>query len=112
MLNKLLKRCMPWMDKGRWYSIRVVGSDPSNLRTVFNSDEILSAEISISSGNPAMTVSTKHIPHIIDFKFCPENNWEYMILPNDVYIMKVDNNTFKIPLMSPGTLWFFMTWGR
>ena len=21
MLNKLLKRCMPWMDKGRWYKI-------------------------------------------------------------------------------------------
>ncbi len=24
MLNKLLKRCMPWMDKGRWYHISAI----------------------------------------------------------------------------------------
>ena len=27
MLNKLLKRCMPWMDKGRWYKVVL---EPSN----------------------------------------------------------------------------------
>ena len=26
MLNKLLKRCMPWMDKGRWYKLVLVGN--------------------------------------------------------------------------------------
>jgi len=27
MLNKLLKRCLPWMDKGRWYHIGVTGNN-------------------------------------------------------------------------------------
>jgi len=26
MLNKLLKRCMPWMDKGRWYKLVLKGT--------------------------------------------------------------------------------------
>lgn len=26
MLNKLLKRCMPWMDKGRWYKLVLSGN--------------------------------------------------------------------------------------
>lgn len=29
MLNKLLKRCMPWMDKGRWYKVVLVPSSDS-----------------------------------------------------------------------------------
>lgn len=106
MLNKLLKKCMPWMDKGRWYSIRVEESDPANLRTVFNSDEILSAEI--SSDDFVMKVITKHIPHIIDFKYCPENNLPFMTLPS-ITINSTGNNIFKVDVLGPGTYWFFMT---
>lgn len=46
MLNKLLKRCMPWMDKGRWYHIRVEGEyvseDEVTLKNVEFDDRMFS----------------------------------------------------------------------
>ena len=46
MLNKLLKRCMPWMDKGRWYKIVLepssgtyvigAGTDPAFQNVIVN----------------------------------------------------------------------------
>ena len=60
MLNKLLKRCMPWMDKGRWYKIVLeptnnysfavaAGTDPAfqNAVVSFNSAENEDSIISI-----------------------------------------------------------------
>lgn len=36
MLNKLLKRCMPWMDKGRWHKIRIDGELVNNVFNITN----------------------------------------------------------------------------
>lgn len=107
MLNKLLKRCTPWMDKGRWISIRVVGSNPANSRTVFNSDEILSAVIQPGNQGYVMTVTTKHIPHIIDCKFCPEDNFGLIIVPS-MTLTTAGDQIFEVPMQGPGTYWFFM----
>lgn len=106
MLNKLLKRCMPWMDKGRWYSIRVVGTDLTNFRTVFNSNEILSAEIE-TADELSVRVTTKHVAHIIDFKYCPENNLSFIVIPSIGIDFSADN-IFMLPFKGPGTYWFFM----
>ena len=42
MLNKLLKRCMPWMDKGRWYKLVLVGNGNDFEIVTNESDRIFS----------------------------------------------------------------------
>lgn len=106
MLNKLLKRCMPWMDKGRWHSIRIAGSGPNDLRAIFNSDEILSVAIS-TVGNVSMTVTMKHVPYIIDYKFCPDVGQEFSYLSN-VFITYKTDLSFDVSIGMTGTFWFFM----
>ena len=62
MLNKLLKRYMPWMDKGRWYKVVLepsngsyvvgVGSDPAyhNTNPLFEQDDQGNVIIVLHSG--------------------------------------------------------------
>jgi len=40
MLNKLLKRCMPWMDKGRWYHVRINEDGSTIMDEIFDHVEI------------------------------------------------------------------------
>lgn len=42
MLNKLLKRCMPWMDKGRWYNLVLAGNGDDWEIVTNESDRIFS----------------------------------------------------------------------
>ena len=48
MLNKLLKRCMPWMDKGRWYHFRVTqtldGTVTMDYDNIFSRFEVVTGE--------------------------------------------------------------------
>lgn len=110
MLNKLLKRCMPWMDKGRWYSIRLEGSDPSNIRTVFNTDEFINAEINFNNG--IMTVTCKHVFQIVENRFCPNGDFAYydgqLKITRVVEGNNFSNYKFNIELCGAGTYWFFM----
>lgn len=62
MLNKLLKRCMPWMDKGRWYKVVLepsngsyvvgAGTDPvfQNTNPFLEQDEYGNVIITLHSG--------------------------------------------------------------
>lgn len=107
MFNKLLKRCMPWMDKGRWVQIRVVGTEPSNISAIYNDNNIVSAVIHGTGSNQSMTVVFKHVPHIIDFKCCPDAGFEDQVLPS-LSITYVTDNSIDVPVACPGTYWFYM----
>jgi len=40
MLNKLLKRCMPWMDQGRWYKLVLQGTGANFIVDKDLSDQV------------------------------------------------------------------------
>ena len=40
MLNNLLKRCMPWMDKGRWYKLVLQGTGINFIVETDLSDQV------------------------------------------------------------------------
>lgn len=110
MLNKLLKRHAPWMDKGRWYQIRIA-YDGSVVTPIYDTDEFVNVEI--KNNNEYMTVTCKHVFQIVEYKFCP-NGSNSAYCDGQLRITSVaegddfSNYKFNIKLWGPGTYWFFM----
>lgn len=106
MLNKLLKRCMPWMDKGRWYQIRVSGTSIEDVNIV--SDPVFSAvDLGTAGGMPAVNFSIPANRFIIDYKFIPTPGF-LSVIPQQVYLEKVTDDLIAVTNPCPGTYWFFM----
>lgn len=58
MLNKLLKRCMPWMDKGRWYKLVLTGTSDNYVVDHDKSDSIfMDTSSSYDSVDKAISLS-------------------------------------------------------
>lgn len=55
MLNKLLKRCMPFMDKGRWYKLTI--NCDANMQLL---DYKIPDSWTISQNESGITVNTKN----------------------------------------------------
>ena len=57
MLNKLLKRCMPWMDKGRWYKLVLQGTGNTFIVDKELSDPIFyKAHASFNADDATITI--------------------------------------------------------
>lgn len=56
MLNKLLKRCMPWMDKGRWYKFSFDYDATDHTYSNVKIDPSLTFENSASGAVPVFDI--------------------------------------------------------
>lgn len=87
MLNKLLKRCMPWMDKGRWYRCSIRKSkygDP-----VFMLPPGWTG-IRISGQNHWMIATNIKLAHILDSKLRMYGTFEEdTIIPDTNSILSI-----------------------
>lgn len=112
MLNKLLKRCMPWMDKGRWYHVRTEGNIVTH-DSIFSRYEVTQGQqpsIKLYFADPAPKKT------IIDVKVIsrPSGVDHYVML--DVYSgindIEYIEGTGYVLTLSPATgvvdYWFFM----
>lgn len=89
MLNKLLKRCMPWMDKGRWYHVEFK-VDGNGQITYLKYDNIFDRHDVQTQDNYA-TISL-HIDserqrmNVIDYKYVSihENLDKFVFMPGDL----------------------------
>lgn len=109
MLNKLLKRCMPWMDKGRWYQIRVTGDNMESAQ--FDYDPVFSDVTYITGETPLVTVSLAKPQNyqVIDIKFVGQRGGvsNGALVKIDGY----DERGFDLIDVTPGTIWFFINFG-
>ena len=109
MLNKLLKRCMPWMDKGRWYQIKFGGSSPETL--VFKSDPIFTnvnfgGLVDGSAKITADFAGNVNNYQIIDIKFVGEAG--FYTVGTSVTAARSTTKDIEIMCPGPGTIWLFI----
>ena len=116
MLNKLLKRCMPWMDKGRWYHVRINEDGSTIMDEIFDHVEISddnSAPVKIyfKSGTDYIMLDAKAILSKTPFG-----------VPFDPYVIDVTHPVSSFSVTAKGTsaivlhmfpgvdvdYWFFM----
>lgn len=124
MLNKLLKRCMPWMDKGRWYHVEYE-FDSNNQLTYIKYDNIFNShEIDSRDNQLKLHVSNDH-PKIVvkDYKMMNTPPVDrFIVMESDMYIHTAfgydDNNgdITDIYLMFPNVrgrveYWIYVTEG-
>lgn len=122
MLNKLLKRCMPWMDKGRWYHIGIKAdmiegalsvTDITYDETMFSSPDITYDETGIAKlhfSDPAINatiIDLKTILHVDAPGYPP-----YVNLSSKIPVILSSDGLgsyLKVPFM-PGTVdvWLFI----
>lgn len=106
MLNKLLKRCMPWMDKGRWYKISVTGNTPDSLHVDY--DPIFSS-VTFDLGALVITFADSRPYQLIDAKFVGQKG---MSSPGpNISVDSYRENGLDILIPTPGTLWLFIDFG-
>jgi len=114
MFNKLLKRCMPWMDKGRWYHVRVntIGEKPyAVFDPVFESVSFndFNFELKIPSGRQYQMINAKAT--INKFKITNPEITKFIDATN-LYIAtsQTAHSTIEVALFSDAIVdyWFFM----
>lgn len=116
MLNKLLKRCMPWMDKGRWYHIRITSTD--DVRKV-ECDDIFEV---VSFTDTTLKISFKNpgIYTVIDVKvtntplnYDPSSYTPSVIVLNPYKDIHLSGNKLDIPVGTDNIFkweyWLFVT---
>lgn len=69
MLNKLLKRCMPWMDKGRWYHIRA-----TTLGGISVLDHDTMLDVSVDGDQIVIDFNSDHVVSLIDYHVTTDFN--------------------------------------
>lgn len=113
MLNKLLKRCMPWMDKGRWYHVKIEGDTESGYNVshdnIFSRYEVTgNGYLDLFFGDPEpkkTLVDIKVIPHNATGSYVLDGNY----LQFEVEIVNNDGYAIEIRLHDGMTdYWFFM----
>ena len=106
MLNKLLKRCMPWMDKGRWYKIDV-GLDSQGALKI-DHDPIFS---SVSMDGPVLSAvfANNDTYHVVDVKFVGKDG--FLSIGPNVTMSSTGEHTLDITLTTLGKLWLFIKFG-
>lgn len=106
MLNKLLKRCMPWMDKGRWYKIDVGLDSLGELK--IDHDPIFS---NVSMEGPVLSAVFANIDsyQVVDVKFVGKNG--FLSIGPNISISSQGQNEIDITLNTLGTIWLFIKFG-
>lgn len=109
MLNKLLKRCAPWMDKGRWYKITFGGDSPDTLEFKFDPIFENVNYVGFSDGNITIgadfAVNENNL-HVIDVKFVGEPG--FYNVGTSVTAARSATNDLEIVCQGPGTIWLFI----
>lgn len=68
MLNKLLKRCMPWQQRGKWVRIYVDWSDTSNPPVVNGPDWLNVSVVDMGHGEYDLTYDPDNYYWVSEFK--------------------------------------------
>ena len=68
MLNKLLKRCMPWQQRGKWVRIYVDWSDTSNAPVVNGPDWLNVSVVDMGHGEYDLTYDPDDYYWVSEFK--------------------------------------------
>lgn len=84
MLNKLLKRCMPWMDKGRWYNIVFAASNGNYVIGDGTDPAFQSADAVVQIddyGNTILVIHTNIVVREVKLRQLDGNRSTYMSVP-------------------------------
>jgi len=108
MLNKLLKSCMPWMDKGRWCAVQVLGNSEDGFYARFNGNVFRDVILTPEGENYRLNISVNTIFQIVDWKFCPDDGGLIAYVPGDMRLNHVSDGEIRFEGYIPGTYWFYM----
>lgn len=105
MLNKLLKRCMPWMDKGRWYCVDATDLDNIKHDTLFST---VNYEDGVLAGTIPFNRMRKY--QLIDVKFV--GSYGRNSIGNQIEVKdEINAGALEIKIPGPGIVWLFVKLG-